>query len=218
MNAEVTPGKFITLEGGEGAGKSTQLRLLAERLTKQGIEIVCTREPGGTPGAEVVRQLLKSGALEPLGPFAETLMISAARDDHLNEVIRPALSSGKWVICDRFADSTRAYQGAASGVGPEIIDALERIVVGKDQPDLTLLLDIPIAKGMARAKKRAQDDGEDVKDRFEKQKSKFHEKLHKAFHELANKNPDRIVVVDADHPKRIVSNKIWKIVQNRLMA
>lgn len=218
MTAEVTPGKFITLEGGEGAGKSTQMRLLAERLEKHDIDVVCTREPGGTPGAEVVRLLLKSGALEPLGPFTETLMISAARDDHLNEVIRPALSDGKWVICDRFADSTRAYQGTASGVGPEIINALERIVVGKDQPDLTLLLDIPLETGMARANKRAQDDGEDVKDRFEKQTSEFHEKLHNAFHELADKNPDRIVIVDADHQQHTVANTIWKIVQSRLMA
>jgi len=142
------PGKFISFEGGEGAGKSTQTEILAKRLADHGIDVVTTREPGGTPGAELVRHLLKSGMLEPLGPFTETIMVSAARSDHLNKLIRPALERGQWVISDRFADSTRAYQGHASGVAPSIINALERIVVGDDQPDLTLLLDLPLETSM----------------------------------------------------------------------
>ncbi len=212
------PGKFITFEGGEGVGKSTQAQLLAKRLADQGIEVVTTREPGGTPGAEIVRHLLKTGMLEPLGPFTETLMVSAARDDHLNEVIRPALVQGKWVISDRFADSTRAYQGRASGVAPEIINALERIVVGDDQPDLTLLLDLPLETGMKRAKKRAcEGEGGLEDDRFDRQSRKFHKNLRDAFHDIADQNPDRIVVVDAGRQKRSVSSLVWKVVRERLL-
>lgn len=212
------PGKFITFEGGEGVGKSTQAQLLAKRLADQGIEVVTTREPGGTPGAEIVRHLLKTGMLEPLGPFTETIMVSAARDDHLNEVIRPALAQGKWVISDRFADSTRAYQGRASGVAPKIINALERIVVGDDQPDLTLLLDLPLETGMKRAKKRAcEGEGGLKDDRFDLQNREFHENLRDAFHDIAEQNPDRIVVVDAGRQKRSVSSSVWKVVRERLL-
>ncbi len=211
------PGKFITFEGGEGAGKSTQAELLAKRLTDKGIEVVTTREPGGTPGAELVRYLLKTGMLEPLGPFTETIMVSAARDDHLNEVIRPALEDGKWVISDRFADSTRAYQGSASGVEPEIINALERIVVGDDQPDLTLLLDLPLETGLDRAKSRAGEEGVED-DRFDRQDKNFHKNLREAFHDIAEQNPDRVVVVDAGRLKRSVSSSVWKVVQDRLLS
>lgn len=211
------PGKFITFEGGEGAGKSTQAELLAKRLTDKGIEVVTTREPGGTPGAELVRYLLKTGMLEPLGPFTETIMVSAARDDHLNEVIRPALEDGKWVISDRFADSTRAYQGSASGVEPEIINALERIVVGDDQPDLTLLLDLPLETGLDRTKSRAGEEGVED-DRFDRQDKNFHKNLREAFHDIAEQNPDRVVVVDAGRLKRSVSSSVWKVVQDRLLS
>ncbi len=211
------PGKFITFEGGEGAGKSTQVELLAKRLADKGIEVVTTREPGGTPGAELVRHLLKTGMLEPLGPFTETVMVSAARDDHLNEVIRPALNEGKWVISDRFSDSTRAYQGSAGGVAPEVINALERIVVGNDQPDLTLLLDLSLETGMKRAKSRAgQECVED--DRFDRQGREFHKNLREAFQDIAEQNPDRVVVVDAGRLKRSVSSSVWKVVQDRLLG
>jgi dTMP kinase len=211
------PGKFITFEGGEGAGKSTQAELLAKRLAGKGIDVVTTREPGGTPGAELVRQLLKTGMLEPLGPFTETIMVTAARDDHLNEVIRPALNEGKWVISDRFADSTRAYQGSASGVAPEIINALERIVVGDDQPDLTLLLDLSLDTGLERAKSRAGEEGVED-DRFDRQDKEFHKNLREAFQAIAEQNPDRIVVVDAGRRKRSVSSSVWKVVQDRLLS
>lgn len=211
-------GKFITLEGGEGAGKSTHARLLAEKLGRNGFHVVETHEPGGTPGAELVRHLLKSGAIEPLGTFAETVMISAARDDHLEEVIRPALESGQWVISDRFADSTRAYQGAGSGLEPELLNALERTVVGDDEPDLTLLLDLPVATSMRRTRKRAKDAGKDVTgDRFEQQGKAFHEKLRKAFLDMAENNPDRFIVIDAGKDRRQVSRAIWKAVKERLL-
>ncbi len=147
-------GRFITLEGGEGAGKSAQARRLAARLGALGLETVSTREPGGTPRAERLRELILSGALRADGPAAEAIAFCAARIDHIDMLIRPALARGAWVVCDRFADSTRAYQGAAGRLGAAFIDRLEQVTVGEDRPDLTLLLDLPPEQGLARAATR----------------------------------------------------------------
>ncbi|HVL71884.1 MAG TPA: dTMP kinase, partial [Beijerinckiaceae bacterium] len=147
-------GRFITFEGGEGAGKSTQIARLARRLTERGLDVVVTREPGGSERAERIRSTVLQGAAKALGPFAEALMFSAARRDHLDKTIRPALARGAVVLCDRFSDSTRAYQGADGGAEPGLIDALERVVVEETRPDLTLVLDLPAQEGLARAARR----------------------------------------------------------------
>jgi dTMP kinase len=144
-------GRFITLEGGEGVGKSTQAQLLAQRLRPLGISVVVTREPGGSPGAEALRDVILSGAAAPFGSAGEAILFSAARIDHIDQTIAPALEKGAWVVCDRFADSTRAYQGAAGKVDPALIASLERVAVGDVRPDLTLVLDLPVRKGLARA-------------------------------------------------------------------
>ena len=147
----IARGFFITLEGGEGAGKSTQAQLLADALRGQGLEVVVTREPGGSPRAEEIREAILSGLIAPLGPVAEAMMFTAARIDHLDHTIRPALERGAFVVCDRFADSTRAYQGALGNIDPLLIASLERIAIGADKPDLTIMVDVPADVGMARA-------------------------------------------------------------------
>ena len=209
-------GKFITFEGGEGTGKSTQLRLLAKRLRALGHDVVETREPGGTPGAEIVRDIIKTGAVEQFGPFAEAVMLTAARDDHVTHVIRPALEGGSWVLCDRFTDSTRAYQGAAGGVDPEILTEMERIAVGDTVPELTVLLDAPPELGLARAKARATSSGSTAPDRFEKEEQAFHAKLRDALLEIAHAEPQRCIVIDANRTKTQVAEDIWAAVVRRL--
>ena len=163
-------GRFITFEGGEGTGKSTHAALLGERLRAFGIRAVLTREPGGSPGAEIMRYVLLSGAARPLGANAEAVLFAAARDDHLTTLIRPALAQGRWVVCDRFADSTRIYQGVAGNVDHMAIRAMERIIVGDTKPDLTFILDVPAKEGMRRADKRRGDGGTD---RFEARRWRF---------------------------------------------
>jgi dTMP kinase len=216
-------GKFITFEGGEGTGKSTQTHKLRERLEKAGHNVVETREPGGTPGAEIVRHLLKTGAVEPLGAFAEAVMIAAARDDHVTLLIRPALDKGSWVVCDRFCDSTKAYQGAGGGVDDKLLDALERLTVGETLPDLTVVLDAPAEIALARARERGEGDGERQEeaeangaDRFEKESLAFHDKLRRAFLKIAEDNPERCVVIDATADKEAVAEKVWDSVSQRL--
>jgi dTMP kinase len=157
-------GRFISFEGGEGSGKSTQIRILAERLDAAKLRAIVTREPGGSPGAEIIRHLLLSGMGKLLGPDAETLLFAAARDDHVRTVIKPALSQGVWVLCDRFSDSTRAYQGRLGKVAPELMNAMERVTIGNLKPDLTLILDVPVEVGMQRAAARR---GTGSPDRFE---------------------------------------------------
>src|ERR1019366_2091236 len=152
-------GRFITFEGGEGSGKSTHARLLADRLNALGIEVVLTREPGGSPGAEIIRHILLSGITKPLGAETEAILFAAARDDHVRTTILPALLAGKWVICDRFIDSTRVYQGALGHVDPRLIRSLERVTVGPAVPDLTFILDVPAKIGLARASARRGKDG-----------------------------------------------------------
>lgn len=206
-------GRFITFEGGEGTGKSTHTKLLAERLGEVGIEAVLTREPGGSPGAEIIRHVILSGAAKPLGAEAETMLFASARDDHLNETIRPALERGAWVICDRFADSTRVYQGIVGAVDPRLIGELERITVGSTVPDLTFVMDVPAEVGLERARKRRG--GADA-DRFEGEDLSFHEKLRAGFRALAEGEPDRCVLIEATVPREDVARKIWETVAKRL--
>jgi dTMP kinase len=207
------PGRFITLEGGEGAGKSTQAALLAERLAGLGIDVVKTREPGGSPGAEIVRDIVLSGLAKPFGPQSEALLFAAARRDHLETLIRPALVSGKWVISDRFVDSTRVYQGILGKAGLHLVRALERITVGDALPDLTLLLDLPAEIGLARARARRAGG---APDRFEGEDLGFHQRLNAAFREVAAEEPGRCVVVDANRPAEAVGADIWAKVAERL--
>ncbi|WGD31382.1 dTMP kinase [Ancylobacter sp. WKF20] len=205
-------GRFITFEGGEGAGKSTQVRRLAARLGELGIPVVVTREPGGSPGAEAIRHVLLAGAAKPLGPLAETALFAAARADHLDSTIRPALAQGTWVLSDRFADSTRAYQGASGRVAPELIESLERITVGETRPDLTLILDLPAEEGLARAAARSGVGA----DRFESESITFHRTLRDSFLAIAAREPARCAVIDAREPPDHVADAIWRVVEERL--
>ena len=147
-------GRFVTFEGGEGAGKSTQIKMLAARLESEGMRVVLTREPGGSPGAEIMRHLVLSGMGKLLGAEAETLLFATARDDHVRTVILPALNQGIWVLCDRFFDSTRAYQGSLGKVAPDVLNAMQRVTIGDLKPDLTLILDVPVEVGLKRAAAR----------------------------------------------------------------
>lgn len=205
-------GRFITFEGGEGTGKSTHAARLAERLKALGVGVHLTREPGGSVGAEIIRYVILSGVAKPLGAEAEAVLFAAARNDHLNTVIRPALERGVWVLCDRFADSTRVYQGVAGDVDARSIRALERIVVGETKPDLTFILDVPAAVGLQRAAARRGIAGAD---RFEGETLAFHEKLRDGFLMLAASEPERCVLIDATASKDEVAAQIWSIVNER---
>jgi dTMP kinase len=206
-------GRFVTFEGGEGTGKSTHAALLAQRLRALGIGVVLTREPGGSPGAEIIRHVILSGAAKPLGPHAEAILFAAARDDHIRSTIAPALARGRWVISDRFSDSTRVYQGILGGLDPNLIQGLERVTVGDLKPDITLILDVPAELGLARAKKRR---GEAEADRFEEESLEFHQKLRDAFRQLALSEPSRCVLIDATAERAAVAENIWKVVSERL--
>jgi dTMP kinase len=206
-------GCFITLEGGEGVGKSTQAQLLAERLRETGLRTVTTREPGGSPRAEALRRVILSGAAAPFGPSGEAILFSAARIDHIDQKIAPALAAGEWVVCDRFADSTRAYQGAAGKLDESLIDSLERVAVGDMRPDLTLILDMPVERSLARAMSRRD---AAHPDRFEKETRGFHETLRQAFLQIAAAEPQRCVLIDADRPSEEVAKSIWASVRQRL--
>jgi dTMP kinase len=206
-------GRFITFEGGEGTGKSTHAAMLGARLRAFGIRVQVTREPGGSPGAEIMRYILLSGAARPLGGNAEAVLFAAARDDHLTTLIRPALAAGKWVVCDRFADSTRIYQGVAGNVDSMAIRAMERIIVGDTRPNLTFILDVPAKEGMRRAGSRRGSAGAD---RFEGEALSFHERLRDGFLTLAANEPDRCVLIDATTSKEEVAEQIWRVVLKRL--
>ncbi|MHC2002252.1 dTMP kinase [Methylobacterium sp. CM6241] len=208
-------GVFITFEGGEGAGKSTQIARLATRLRgASSVPVVTTREPGGSAKAEAIREALLAGTVKRHGPFAEALLFSAARIDHLDTLIRPALARGETVLCDRFSDSTRAYQGAAGGLDPALLSALERVVVGDMTPDLTLILDLDPVIGLARAKARAGE-GE-AADRFEAEALAFHTRLRQAFLAIAATEPERCVVIDAGIPPDAVEEAIAAALAARL--
>jgi dTMP kinase len=206
-------GRFITLEGGEGAGKSTQAERLAARLRTHAVGVVVTREPGGSAGADIMRHVLLSGAAKPLGPIAETLLFAAARDDHLRSTIAPALTDGKWVVCDRFIDSTRVYQGVLGRVDPRLIRRLERLTVSEHMPDLTLILDLAAEIGLARA---AQRRAGAQPDRFETETLAFHTRLRQAYRDIAADEPQRCVLIDAGRPVDAVAEEIWSIVNERL--
>jgi len=209
--AYVTRGRFITFEGGEGAGKSTQVQRLAARLGANGREVVTTREPGGSPGAESIRDIVLRGAADRWSPVTETLLMYAARRDHIERVIRPALERGAWVVCDRFADSTRAYQGAAGGTDPRLITALETYILEDVRPDLTLVFDLPAEVGLERAHARA---GAEM--RFESKGMVFHERLREAFRAIAEAEPDRCALIDATSTMDGVETAIWMAVNTRL--
>jgi dTMP kinase len=209
-------GRFITVEGGEGAGKSTQIARLAARLENEGISVVVTREPGGTPVAEAIRGALLSGVAQELGADGEAILFAAARADHVDKVIRPALSAGRWVLCDRFIDSTRVYQGAAGGVDAATLTALERVSVGSTRPDLTVILDIPVEAGLARAGKRREEQGL-AADRFEGDDIAVHEARRRAYLAIANADPDRCIVVDANRSEAKVARAVWQVVSLRLL-
>lgn len=211
--APAARGRFITFEGGEGAGKSTQLARLAEHLRGRGIEVVTTREPGGTPKAEALRAALLAGRAAQLGPLAEAALFSAARIDHVETLIQPALARGAWVLCDRFADSTRAYQGARGGADPRFLALLEHAAVGDTRPDLTIILDLPPHEGLARAASRRAAD-EDA-DRFEAQGMDIHEDLRRAFLDIAANDPARCCVVNASLPPDEVAKAIRQLVDAR---
>jgi dTMP kinase len=206
-------GKFITFEGGEGTGKSTQAGLLAHKLEALGLGVLLTREPGGSPGAEIIRHVLLSGAAKPLGADAEAMLFAAAREDHVRCTIAPALAAGKWVVCDRFADSTRVYQGALGHVDRRLIKGLERVSIGDLLPDLTIVLDVPVDVALERLALRR---GGAAPDRFEAENVEFHEKLREAFRALAADEPERCVIIDASVPRVQVAKDIWDTVQAKL--
>ncbi len=208
-------GHFITFEGGEGAGKSTQIRRLAETLRGFGIHVVTTREPGGSPGAEAIRHVLLSGAAQALGPQAEAMLFAAARADHVAETIEPALAGGSWVLCDRFTDSTRVYQGE-NGVDETLLDELETVAVGTLHPDMTIVIDVPAELGLARIQGRDEDAGGSHADRFERDALAVHQARRQRFLEIANAEPDRCVVVDGQKGPDVVEKRIRKLVSDRL--
>jgi dTMP kinase len=208
-------GRFITFEGGEGSGKSTQIKTLAERLNATRLHTLVTREPGGSPGAEIIRHLVLSGMGKLLGADAETLLFAAARDDHVRSVILPALTQGTWVLCDRFSDSTRVYQGRVGHVAPEVLNAMERVTIGDLKPDLTVILDVPVEIGMQRAAARR---GSDAPDRFEAEDVKFHQQLREAYRQIAAAEPERCVLIDAAADAPAVAEAIWTAVHDRLVA
>ena len=209
-------GKFITFEGPEGAGKSTQLKLCAEYLRSKNMEVITTREPGGTPLAEQLRGILKThSGDEKLHPETELLLMEAARSQHMRELILPALERGCTVLCDRFYDSTSAYQGAARGLDKKYIDILNAFAVGECHPDLTFLLDISPERGFARAEKRPETQG--CVDRFEEAGLDFHRKVRQGFHDIAAADPQRVKTIDADRPADVISAEIRGIVNESLL-
>jgi dTMP kinase len=207
----VKRGKFITIEGGEGTGKSTQVGLLAKGLEAAGIDVLVTREPGGSPGAEEIRMLLVTGATDRWSPMTEALLHYAARCDHLEKTVLPALEAGRWVISDRFADSTMAYQGYGHGLGRKTVNALHRLVVGDFAPDLTLILDMPVELGLSRAEERAV--GED---RYERMDRAFHERLRDAFKDIAHRDLRRCVAIMATGTVEQVQAVLREIVHEML--
>ncbi len=208
-------GKFITIEGGEGAGKSTQVVRLCARLQGRGLDVVATREPGGSEAALEVRRLLVEGAVDRWDPLSELLLHSAARREHLVATVRPALEAGKWVVSDRFADSTMAYQGYGHGLAREAVESVTGLVVGETKPDLTIILDLPVETGLARAHERGRAD-HSVEDRYERMGAEFHERLREGFIDIARREPERCIMVDAGADADAVAEEVWRAVSERL--
>jgi dTMP kinase len=213
-------GRFITFEGGEGSGKSTQASRLAERLEALGVETVLTREPGGSAFAEALRTVILDPEMPPHSALSEALLFYAARADHLEKTIRPALNSGQWVISDRFSDSTRVYQSAAGGLPAEVFNALEEMVVAPTTPDLTCILDLPAELGLGRAHDRRRVTAPDPEqpDAYEKRDLAYHWKLREAFAAIAKSEPERCVLIDASAEPDAVAEAIWSAVEARLLA
>ena len=204
-------GRFITVEGGEGAGKSTQVERLVAALAAAGIAARRTREPGGSPGAEAIRRLLLEGEIERWDALGEAFLLNAARRDHVLRTIEPALAQGEWVVCDRFADSTLAYQGSGRGLPLDTLRALHRIALGDFVPDLTLILDLPVEDGLRRAALRPG-----VTDRFERLDRQFHERLRQGFWDIAAAEPDRCVLIEASGDVEAVHRAIVAAIAKRL--
>lgn len=206
-------GRFITLEGGEGAGKSTQIARLATWLEARGHRVVATREPGGSPGAEMIRKLLVEGPVERWDGTTEALLHFAARREHLRSTVWPALQRGDWVISDRFADSTLAYQGYGHGLGRAVFEQLYGLAVGDFRPDLTIVLDLPVETGLARAAARRG-----TETRYESLPRQFHEQVRAGFREIAAREPGRCIVIDATRPIDTIAEAIVAAVRGRLAA
>ncbi len=207
-------GPFITLEGGEGSGKSTQIKLLSQWFEGLGIDHVCTREPGGAPGAEQIRNLVLTGDVDRWTPMTEVLLYTAARSDHVERVITPALDAGRWVLCDRFYDSSIAYQGAGRGVGVEKVRDLQKLVLGDLKPDLTLILDLPVQVGLGRAVSRETDKAA-AEDRFERMDISLHETFRSVFLEIADQEPDRCVVLDAGQDVEVLQQTLRGVIAQK---
>ena len=210
-------GKFITFEGPEGSGKSTQIRLLAEKLEAQGIEVSCAREPGGTATGEAIRNILQHDAVdEYLSERAELLLFTASRAQLMKQVILPALERGEWVLCDRFIDSTMAYQGFARGMDIDTLDRINDFAIHGRKPDLTLLLDLDIERGFERLEDRYAG-GAGSADRFEREARDFHHRVREGYHKLAQREPARFRIVNSDRPINTVSDEIWNLVKEALL-
>jgi len=203
---------FITFEGGEGSGKSTQIDFLNNFLNKKGANVLCTREPGGTPSAEIIRDLVTKGDPNRWLPLTESLLMWASRTEHVEKLIRPSLEEGKWVLCDRFYHSTYAYQGIGHNLGIEKMRSIKNIVIGDIQPDLTFIFDIDPVIGIERTKKRNSEE-----DRFEKMDLNFHNNLREAFIEISKGDPDRFILIDAELDVSAISEIISNEVMNRLI-
>lgn len=206
-------GRFITIEGIEGSGKSTQAARLAEALRGAGIPVRVTREPGGAVGAEAVRELIVSRTGCDWSPTSEALLHYAARREHLDKTVVPALDVGKWIVCDRFADSTMAYQGYGQELGREVVERLHDLVVGELTPDLTVVLDLPVDRGLDRARRRSPDG-----DRYERMDMAFHGRVRDAFLDIARREPDRCVVIDADREPGLIAQDVRAAVASRTGA
>jgi dTMP kinase len=210
------PARFITFEGGEGVGKSTQVKRLLQSLQRHGVPSMRTREPGGTPKAEAVRSYILQGRSETWGAGAEAVLFAAARLDHVTQLIAPNLESGTWVLSDRFHDSTRAYQGLTGGVNGKLIDALEVLALDGHTPDLTIILDMDPEAAFERVAARAIEDGlAETGDRFEKEELEWHKRLRDGFLAIARANPDRCVVISAQQTEDALETEVWETVTER---
>jgi dTMP kinase len=218
--SRLASGFFITFEGGEGAGKSTQIERLARRMRAKKYDVLVTREPGGSPGAEAVRHVLLSGAAEPFGPKMEAILFAAARSDHVEQVIRPAVERGSIVLCDRFIDSSRVYQGVTGGLDPDFMQALEAVAINGIVPDMTLIFDIDPGEGLRRATAR-RNSGDDA-DRFEKETLAVHQRRREAFLAIAEAEPDRCIVIDAAADpgtvEDVVTAAVFAALESRMSA
>lgn len=213
MQTQKRPGKFITLEGGDGSGKSTQSRLLAEFLQEKEIDTLLTREPGGAPGADEIRELILTGEPDRWDAIGETLLFYASRRNHLRLTIWPALDEGRWVISDRFADSTMAYQGYGNQLGEEAVQKIHDFAVGDFKPDLTFIFSLPVEEGLQRTMGRTHNE-----DRFEKMDLAFHERLRDGFQNIARQNPDRCVLIDATRSVEDIQQELRDILTTRLLS